>query len=304
MVEVQELEFRSGVVAIIGRPNVGKSTLLNKILGQKISITSDRPQTTRHLIRGIKTEPNYQIVFVDTPGLHLHGKRAMNRYLNRAARGSLEGVDAILWLTDSLRWTEEDDNIVGILRESSLPIIMAINKIDALDNQQKLLPMLQERSSHLQCLHCVPISAQSGEGLELLESLLATLMPVGPSMYPEDQVTDKTERFLAAEVIREKLMRRLSQELPYAVTVVIEQFKEEAKLLRISGLIWVERDSQKAIVIGKDGAGLKAVGRAARLELEKMFEKKIFLQLWVKVKEGWSEDERMLNSLGYETEEN
>lgn len=304
MVEVQELEFRSGVVAIIGRPNVGKSTLLNKILGQKISITSDRPQTTRHLIRGIKTEPNYQIVFVDTPGLHLHGKRAMNRYLNRAARGSLEGVDAILWLTDSLRWTEEDDNIVGILRESSLPTIMAINKIDALDNQQKLLPMLQERSSHLQCLHCVPISAQSGEGLELLESLLATLMPVGPSMYPEDQVTDKTERFLAAEVIREKLMRRLSQELPYAVTVVIEQFKEEAKLLRISGLIWVERDSQKAIVIGKDGAGLKAVGRAARLELEKMFEKKIFLQLWVKVKEGWSEDERMLNSLGYETEEN
>ena len=181
---------------------------------------------------------------------------------------------------------------------------MAINKIDALDNQQKLLPMLQERSSHLQCLHCVPISAQSGEGLELLESLLATLMPVGPSMYPEDQVTDKTERFLAAEVIREKLMRRLSQELPYAVTVVIEQFKEEAKLLRISGLIWVERDSQKAIVIGKDGAGLKAVGRAARLELEKTFEKKIFLQLWVKVKEGWSEDERMLNSLGYETEEN
>ncbi len=304
MDEVQELEFRSGVVAIIGRPNVGKSTLLNKILGQKISITSDRPQTTRHLIRGIKTEPNYQIVFVDTPGLHLHGKRAMNRYLNRAARGSLEGVDAILWLTDSLRWTEEDDNIVGILRDSSLPIIMAINKIDALDNQQKLLPMLQERSSHLQCLHCVPISAQSGEGLELLESLLATLMPVGPSMYPEDQVTDKTERFLAAEVIREKLMRRLSQELPYAVTVVIEQFKEEAKLLRISGLIWVERDSQKAIVIGKDGAGLKAVGRAARLELEKTFEKKIFLQLWVKVKEGWSEDERMLNSLGYETEEN
>lgn len=301
MDENQELAFYSGVVAIIGRPNTGKSTLLNKLLGQKISITSDRPQTTRHLIRGIKTESNYQIVFVDTPGLHLHGKRAMNRYLNRAARGSLEGVDAILWLTDSLRWTEEDDNIVEILRDTNIPVIMAINKIDALDNKQKLLPLLQERSTRLQCSHCVPISAQNGEGLELLESLLVKLMPLGPAMYPEDQVTDKTERFLAAEVIREKLMRRLNQELPYAVTVEIEQFKEEEKLLRISGLIWVERDSQKAIVIGKDGAGLKAVGRGARLELEKMFEKKIFLQLWVKVKEGWSENERTLSSLGYET---
>lgn len=303
MDEHQEPDFRAGFVAIIGRPNVGKSTFLNKILGQKISITSDRPQTTRHLIHGIKTESNYQIVFVDTPGLHLHGKRAMNRYLNRAARGSLEGVDVILWLTDSLRWTDEDDNIVEMLRNVNVPIIMAINKVDALADKQRLLPMLQERSKHLRFAHCVPISAQTGEGLVLIESLLAQAIPFGPPNYPEDQVTDKTERFLAAEVIREKLMRRLNEELPYSLTVEIEQFKEEPKLLRISALIWVERDSQKAIVIGKSGEGLKAVGRQARLELEKMFEQKIFLQLWVKVKEGWSEDERTLRSLGYEVDD-
>lgn len=296
-----EGEPRSGYVAIVGRPNVGKSTLLNRILGQKIAIITPKPQTTRHRILGIKTVAGAQVVYVDTPGLHLRGERAMNRYLNRTAATAIADVDAVVFMVDGLRWTDEDAAVLDRLRQAGHPVILAVNKIDRIRDKSALLPHLQALAGRFDFAHIVPLSARTGDNLAELERCVATLLPKTGYLFPEDQITDRSERFLAAELIREKLMLVLEQELPYALTVEIELFKEEPDGRRhIAAVIWVERPSQKRIVIGKGGAVLREVGRQARLEMQAAFEGPVFLELWVKVKEGWSDSERALRSLGYE----
>ncbi len=295
-----ENESRCGYVAIIGRPNVGKSTLLNAILGQKISITSRRPQTTRHRILGIKTVGYSQAVYVDTPGLHLGGKRAMNRYMNRMAASVLDEVDVVVFVVEGLRWTDEDEHVLRLLAPIKVSVILAVNKVDQVADKKDLLPHLQALAAKRDFAAVIPLSAKNRDNVAALEQIVLECLPASEPFFPEDQITDKSERFLAAELIREKLTRRLGEELPYALTVEIQEFKNEDGLLRISAIIWVERPGQKKIVIGKGGAVLKEVGQKARLDMEKLFGQKVFLQLWVKVKEGWSDDERALRSLGYE----
>ena len=291
---------RCGYAAIIGRPNVGKSTLLNHILGQKISITSRRPQTTRHRILGIKTTPEAQVIYVDTPGLHRGGKRAMNRYMNRVAASSIKDVDVALFVVEGLRWTPEDQDVLERLKKENVPVILVVNKVDKVTDKETLLPHFQKVSGYMDFVQIIPISARHGTNVEALEQEILRLLPLAPHMYPEDQVTDRSERFLAAELVREKLTRRLGQEVPHSLTVSIEQFAEEAGIINITALIWVEKSGQKSIVIGKDGGVLKEVGTQARQDMERIFDNKVFLTLWVKVKEGWSEDERALRSLGYD----
>jgi GTP-binding protein Era len=295
-------DFRCGYVALVGRPNVGKSTLLNHLLGQKISITSRKPQTTRHQILGIKTTDSTQVVYVDTPGIHLHGKRAMNRYMNRAAASALEGVHVALFLVEPLRWTEEDDLVLQRLKQCKVPVILVVNKIDTLADKEALLPYLQEVAGKYEFKHVIPVSALKGTSLEVLESNILEFLDVSAPYFPEDQVTDRSLRFMTAEIVREKLMRRLGQELPYDLTVEIERFKEQKGIVHIHALIWVERKNQKAIIIGKGGERIKAIGEEARHDIEKLVEKKVYLELWVKIKEGWSDDERALQSLGYHDE--
>lgn len=295
-------DYRCGYVALVGRPNVGKSTLLNHLLGQKISITSRKPQTTRHQILGIKTTDSAQVVYVDTPGIHLHGKRAMNRYMNRAAGSALEGVHVALFLVEPLRWTEEDELVLKRLKQSKVPVILVVNKVDTLEDKEALLPYLQEVAAKYEFKHVIPVSALKGTSLDILETNIAEFLEVSGPYYPEDQVTDRSLRFMAAEIVREKLMRRLGQELPYDLTVEIERFKEQKGIVHIHALIWVERKNQKAIIIGKGGERIKAIGEEARHDIEKLVEKKVYLELWVKIKEGWSDDERALQSLGYHDE--
>ena len=295
-------DYRCGYVALVGRPNVGKSTLLNHLLGQKISITSRKPQTTRHQILGIKTTEQAQVIYVDTPGIHLHGKRAMNRYMNRAAASALEGVHVALFLVEALRWTEEDELVLKRLIQSELPVILVVNKVDKLEEKEALLPYLQQVADKYDFKHIIPVSALKGTGLDVLESEIREFLDESPPYYPEDQVTDRSVRFMVAEIVREKLMRRLGQELPYDSTVEIERFKEDKSLVKIHAVIWVERKNQKAIIIGKGGERIKAIGEEARHDIERLVEKKVFLELWVKVKEGWSDDERALQSLGYHDE--
>ncbi len=295
--------FKSGYVAIIGRPNVGKSTLINRVLGQKLCITSRRPQTTRHRILGIKTTDDSQLIYVDTPGLHTDSKRAMNRYMNRAAASSIDDVDVILFVIDGLSWTDEDKQVLERLKKNAVaPVILVLNKVDKLADKDLLLPQIETLSSQFDFAKVVPISARKGINVEQLENELKQFVPLGDLIFPEDQFTDRSSRFLAAELIREKLFRQLGQELPYSLTVEIEEFKQENKLYRIGAVIYVERSGQKSIVIGKKGELLKSVGREARIEMESLFDSKVFLQLWVKVRDGWSDNERMLKNLGYNDE--
>lgn len=292
--------FRSGYVAIIGRPNVGKSTLINRILGQKLCITSRRPQTTRHRILGIKTDEDSQCIYVDTPGLHTEGKKAMNRYMNRAAASSIDDVDVVLFVVDGLNWTKEDEQVLARLQSNAnSPVLLVLNKVDKVADKDKLLPHIEKMSALYDFTKIVPISARQGVNVAELETEIKQLMPEGELIFPEDQLTDRSARFLAAELIREKLFRQLGQELPYALTVEIEQYEEQDKLIRIGAVIYVERNGQKSIVIGKKGELLKAVGRDARIEMEGLLGSKIFLELWVKVRDGWSDNERMLKNLGY-----
>jgi GTP-binding protein Era len=293
---------RSGFVALVGRPNVGKSTLLNRLLGQKISITSPKPQTTRHRILGIKTEGAAQTVYVDTPGVHQGGKRAINRYMNRAALSTLAEVDVIVMLVDGLRWTDEDAQLLKRVMEAGRPVILAVNKVDRIADKTRLLPHLQALAAKAGFLDIVPLSAYSGDNLDVLEKIIASQLPEGDWLFDADQLTDRSERFLAAEIVREKLMRSLGDEVPYALAVELEEFREEEGRRSISAVIWVERSGQKAIVIGKGGEQLKEVGRQARHDMEKLFDAHVFLRLWVKVREGWSDDERSLASLGYQND--
>jgi len=292
-------EFRCGYVALIGRPNVGKSTLMNFVLGQKVSITSHRPQTTRHRILGIKTTDTAQIVYVDTPGIHDNEKKAMNRFMNRTAGASFKDVDVIILLVEALRWTDEDELVIKRLQNISTPVVLAVNKVDLVKKKDQLLPFIEKIKDKYEFKDIIPLSAMKGDNIDGFEKVVLDFLPASEPFYAEDQITDRSSRFLAAEIIREKLTRNLTQELPYNLTVEIEKFTQDGKLLDIAAIIWVERDNQKAIIIGKGGSKLKDMGTKARIDMEKMFGQKVFLQLWVKVKSGWSDDERALNSLGY-----
>lgn len=292
-------DFRCGYVSLIGRPNVGKSTLMNYVLGQKISITSHRPQTTRHRILGIKTTDDVQIIYVDTPGIHDNEQKAMNRYMNRTAGASFKDVDVIVLLVEAMRWTDEDELVIKRLQNVSIPVILAVNKVDLIKKKEDLLPFIEKIKNKFEFKDIIPLSAMKGDNIEGFEKVISNYLPESEAFYSEDQITDRSQRFMAAEIIREKLTRNLTQELPYNLTVEIEKFTQDDKLLDIAAVIWVERDNQKAIIIGKGGNKLKDMGTKARIDMEKMFEQKVFLQLWVKVKTGWSDDERALNSLGY-----
>lgn len=295
----QSSASRCGYVAIVGRPNVGKSTLLNHMLGQKISITSRKPQTTRNAVVGIKTEGDVQIIFVDTPGMHLGQQKAINRYMNKAATSAMKDVDVVVFVIDRFIWTEEDEAVAEKLQHLPCPIILAVNKVDQIEDKESLLPHLQTLSEKLNVAEIVPMSALRNTNLDRLEALITERLPEGVHMYPDDQITDRSSRFMAAEIVREKITRQLGDELPYEMAVEIEEFKQEGNLLNISALILVERDGQKKILIGDKGARIKLIGTEARVDMEKLFEMKIMLKLWVKVKSGWSDDERALRSLGY-----
>jgi GTP-binding protein Era len=291
---------RCGYVAIVGRPNVGKSTLLNHMLGQKISITSRKPQTTRHRVLGIKTEGEVQLIFVDTPGLHQGEERAINRYMNRAASSAIRDVDVIVMVVDRTAWTEADQWVLEQVQAAAVPVILAVNKVDLLPDKSQLLPHLQSLAELGDFAAILPVSALSQHNVTELQHCIERELPSGTHFFPEDQVTDRSQRFLAAEIVREKIMRQLGDELPYAVTVEVEEFRSKGKVLHISALILVEREGQKRIVIGDKGARLKSIGAAARRDMETLFESKVMLRLWVKVKSGWSDDERALRSLGYD----
>ena len=288
-----------GFVALIGRPNVGKSTLMNHLLKQKISITSRKPQTTRHRILGINTTEAGQAIYMDTPGMHNSEKRALNRYLNRTAETTLLGVDVIVWLIDGLSWHEYDEVIFKKLEQAGLPVILAVNKVDKVKDKDAILAFFAEAQHRFPFEHLVPISALKRTNLDQLESLIMTLLPVSDLIYPEDQITDRPERFLAAEIVREKLTRRLGDELPYSLTVEIERYEELPGITKIYAIIWVERLTQKNIVIGTQGEMLKKVGTDARFDIEKLIGQKVYLQLWVKVKKNWSDNERAMQSLGF-----
>ncbi len=292
--------LKSGFVAIIGRPNVGKSTLLNCLIGEKVSITSPKPQTTRWQILGIKTLKNAQIIYVDTPGMHKAESRAMNRYMNRIAASVVQDADVIVFMVDATSWRQEDEMVLTKLQESTKPVILVINKIDLLENKADLLPLIAKLKDKFNFAHIMPISAIKAEHTHELEEEIAKLLPEGPQLFPEDQVTDKNIRFQAAEIIREKLIMATEEELPYATTVEIEQFEQSEKLTEIGAVIWVERPGQKVIIIGKGGARLKKVGIQARRDIEKLVNQKVFLRLWVKIKENWTDDDKALRGLGYE----
>ena len=290
---------RCGYVAIVGRPNVGKSTLLNHILGQKLAITSRKPQTTRHTMLGIKTEGAVQAIYVDTPGLHKNNEKALNRYMNKSAAAALKDVDVVVFVVDRTRWTDEDQMVLERVQYVQGPVIIAVNKTDRLEEKSELLPHLTWLQEQLPKAEIVPISAQHGHNLDALERLVADNLPENEHFFPEDQITDRSSRFLASELVREKIMRQLGAELPYQITVEIEEFKHDGRTLHIHALILVERDGQKKIIIGDGGERIKRIGQDARKDMEVMFDSKVMLNLWVKVKGGWSDDERALRSLGY-----
>jgi GTP-binding protein Era len=295
---------RCGFAALAGRPNVGKSTLLNTLLGRKVSIVSPKPQTTRTRIHGVLNRPGMQIAFVDLPGIHVKQTRAMNRYMNRTAISSLSDVDLNLFVVEALRWTEEDERVLEALKQAGLPVVLLINKVDRAHPKERLLPFIEQLSAKADFADIVPISATREATLARLPELIARHLPEQPRIFPEDQVTDSPDHFMAAELIREKLMLRLQEELPYGLVVEIEGMgdsEDEPGKLVVQAVIWVERAGQKAIVIGKGGDLLKTVGRQARLDLNEYFGKPVHLELWVKVKEGWSDDENAMRKFGYDS---
>jgi len=291
---------RCGYVAIVGRPNVGKSTLLNHILGQKISITSRKPQTTRHQVLGIKTQDNHQIIFVDTPGLHMNADKAINRYMNRAASSAIRDVDLVVFVVDRTAWTEEDAFVLQQIQQAGLPAILVLNKVDLLADKAELLPHLQILAQKANFAAILPVSTLRQHNVDALEDQILKFLPEAEYFFPADQITDRSQRFLAAEIVREKIMRQLGDELPYAITVEIEEFAQEGEMLHISAIIFVERKGQKKILIGDKGSRLRSIGSDARVDMESLFDSRVMLRLWVKVKSGWSDDERALRSLCYD----
>jgi GTP-binding protein Era len=288
-----------GYVAIVGRPNVGKSTLLNHILGQKLCITSRKPQTTRHTLLGIKTKDNVQVIFVDTPGIHTNQERAINRVMNRSAASVIADVDLVIFVVDRFEWSEADEYVAKYLSNNDVPVVVAVNKVDMIEDKEALLPHLQFLSSKVNAVEFIPLSALRKTNLDELEAKIQSHIPEKMHIYPEDQITDRSERFLAAEIVREKITRQLGAEVPYQVTVEIEQFRVEGKITYIDALILVERDGQKKIIIGTKGERLKKIGEQARADIESLLDCKVMLRTWVKIRSGWSDDERALRSLGY-----
>ncbi|MFM7273731.1 MAG: GTPase Era [Gammaproteobacteria bacterium] len=293
---------RCGLVAIVGRPNVGKSTLLNHLLGQKISITSRKPQTTRHRILGVSTQGDVQAVYVDTPGLHRGEGRALNRVMNRAARSAIRDVDLVLMVVDRERWTEDDEQVLAEVRASGKPALLLLNKVDRLEDKAALLPRMAQLGESGFFGSVLPVSALRGHNLAALQEEIGRRLPEAPHLFPPDQITDRSERFLVAEIVREKLMRQLGAELPYANAVMIEEYSERERSTHIGAVILVEKDGQKAIVIGQGGERLKRIGQEARADIERLLGRKVMLRLWVKVRSGWADDERALASLGYREE--
>jgi GTP-binding protein Era len=296
---VTEAKPRCGYVAIVGRPNVGKSTLLNHILGQKLCITSRKPQTTRHTLLGIKTEADLQMIFVDTPGIHTNQDRAINRVMNRSAASVIADVDLVIFVVDRFEWSEADEYVAKHLSNSTVPVIVAVNKVDMVEDKQALLPHLQFLAGKVNAAVLIPLSALRKTNLDELEEKIKTYIPENMHMFPDDQITDRSERFLAAEIVREKITRQLGAEVPYQVTVEIEEFRAEKKVTHISALILVEREGQKKIIIGTNGERIKKIGAQARADMESLLDCKVMLRTWVKVRSGWSDDERALRSLGY-----
>jgi GTP-binding protein Era len=289
--------FKTGYVALIGKPNTGKSTLMNALIGENLSITAPRPQTTRHQILGIKTTKNYQCIFIDTPGLHDDNHKAIHRYMNRAATSMLPDADLICVLLDIKRFNGDDEKILQRVSQYK-NVVIVLNKIDLL-SKQACLPVMQKISALMPDSEIVPISALENENLDRLEELMVSYLPPGVPQFPDDQLTDKSMRFIASEIIREKLFRLLTQELPYSITVSIDHYKTEPDITRISSTIWVERKSQKPIVIGKNGSLLKKIGIQARTDIQRLIDAKVYLQLWVKIREDWADDERSLAAFGY-----
>ncbi|MCB1836653.1 MAG: GTPase Era [Alcanivoracaceae bacterium] len=290
---------RCGVIAIVGRPNVGKSTLMNHLLGQKVSITSRKPQTTRHRIHGILTEDNCQMVFADTPGIHRDGGRALNKYMNQAAVSALGGVDIVCFMVDALKWTEADQYVLSLLPRDDTPVLLLINKIDTLEDKAKLLPHIERLAALYPFAAVIPVSALREGGLDDLRDELKKRLPEAPFWFDEDQVTDRSLRFMVAEIIREKVVRQLGQEVPHQVAVEIEIWNDTERLTEIGASILVERSGQKKILIGHQGERIKKIGIQARQDIETLIDRQVMLNLWVKVKTGWSDNDRALRSLGY-----
>lgn len=288
-----------GFIAIVGRPNVGKSTLLNHLIGEKISITANKPQTTRHTIIGVKTVVDHQAVFIDTPGMHLRQKKAINREMNKAARNALEDVNAVIFMVEAMEWTAEDDLVLSCVENLTCPVFLLVNKVDKVKNKEQLLPYLSMLAQKMHFAEIIPCVATHGTQVEIIENKIFAVLPEGPFFFADDAVTDKPLNFRLAEIIREKLTRVLTAELPYALSVEIEKVTQTDTQLLIHAVIWVERQSQKAIVIGKHGAQLKEIGRQARLEMNHLLKNSVHLELWVKVRENWSDNIRALHELGY-----
>ena len=294
------MKFQSGFISVVGRPNVGKSTLINELIGQKLAITSHKPQTTRHRIHAIDTQTNYQMIFVDTPGIHIGNKKEINSYMNKTASSSLLGADMILWLVEALKWTKEDERVMEHLTKIEMPIILCVNKIDKLNTKDEILPYLENLGEKFQANAVFPLSAFKKNHINDLRKLILKHLPQQEALFESNSVTDRPQRFVVAEFIREKLMRNLSNELPYDLTVEIEKFDLDGQMYRISARIFVDKPSQKTIVIGDKGKMLKQIGEQSRVSIEGFLERKVFLELWVKVRQGWSNDKRALASLGYD----
>jgi len=293
--------YHCGFIAAVGRPNVGKSTLINTIIGSKVSIVTPKPQTTRHRILGVDTHEDYQAIYVDTPGIHRQANKAMNRMMNRTAAHALIDADLILFMTEANRWTEEDQDVLERLSTVSAPVIALLNKIDKVHPREALLQALSEMAARREFAEVIPISAMKRENVDKLVALVPSYLPESGPLFPGEMISDRSENFRAAEVIREKLTLELRQEIPYGLTVQIERFERDEKGILINAVIWVERDSQKGIVVGKGGSVLKRVGRAARVELKKQLAEPVHLELWVKVKSNWADNENDLQRLGYES---
>lgn len=293
--------MRCGFVAVVGRPNVGKSTLVNALIGAKVSIVTAKPQTTRHRILGVYTTPESQIVFVDTPGLHRKAGKAMNRLMNRTAANALADADIVLFVTEAGRFTDEDGDVLRRIQVAAAPVIAVLNKVDLIHPKELLLEHIATMAGRHEFADILPVSAKKRDNLDALMSMLPAYLPQSPALFPEDMQTDRSTEFQAAEVIREKLTQSVHQEVPYGLTVQIERFASDDDRLTINAIIWVERDSQKGIVVGKGGSVLKRVGKAARLELRQHFGRPVHLELWVKVKDNWADSEKDLLSLGYES---
>lgn len=291
---------RCGHIAIVGRPNVGKSTLLNRIVGSKLSITSRKPQTTRHAILGIKTQGHAQSIYVDTPGLQYQQKKKIHRLMNRTVFATAREVDVVVWVLDGLAWTPADQDVMEALKEITAPVILVINKVDRLEDKTRLLPHLQMLSQLRDFAAIIPLSALNNKEVLRLEETVTQFLPQAEHVFAEDNLTDRSERFLVSEIVREKIIRQLGEEIPYEVAVEVESFKDKPHLVEIHAVILVEKDGQKRIVIGSEGSRIKKIGEEARKDIELLLQKKVFLKLWVKVRAGWSDNDRALKSLGLE----